>query len=350
MKKGNIKVMWFKKFLLLIFLVLLFPKVIIFADNVQAIDIIGAGATFPQPVIEAWAHSYHKQTGIKVNYQGIGSGGGIKQAQERVVDFGASDKPLTSEELRKYNLIQFPFIIGAVVLTYNLPGLENISLNFDHKAICDIYLGKINNWNDPYLKKLNPNVKFPNLPIIVVRRSEASGTTWLFTTYLSKTCTEWKERVGAGTSVNWVVGIGAKGNPGVTNYVKMNPGAIGYVEFIYAKQNNLPMAKILNRDGTYFITPSVKSMQAAARNIKWELEKDFFADLTYQEGKDSYPITGASFVILPLDKPNAKEVVRFFKWAFEKGDDIAERLYYIPLPNNLVKLIYKYWEMYKIKN
>ena len=315
----------------------------------QATELTGAGATFPQPVILAWAYQYYKQTKVKINYQGIGSGGGIRQAQERTVDFGTSDKPLTSEELRKYSLIQFPFIIGAVVITYNLPGLKNISLNFDHKAICEIYLGKINNWNDPYLRKINSNVKLPDLPITVVRRSDASGTTWLFTTYLNKACKAWKEKVGAGTSVNWPVGIGAKGNPGVTNYVKRTPGAIGYVEFIYAKQNNLPMAKLLNADGTAFVKPTIKSMQSAAGNVKWKIEKDFFADLTYQPGKTSYPITGASFVLLPVDKPKAKEVTKFFKWVFEKGDNIAKGLYYIPLPDNLVKLIYSYWEINKIK-
>jgi len=314
----------------------------------QAIELTGAGATFPQPVIEAWAHEYYKLTKVKINYQGIGSGGGIKQAQERTVDFGASDKPLTSEELRKYNLVQFPFIIGAVVITYNLPELKNISLNLDHKAICDIYLGKIKNWNDPYLKKLNPKVNLPERPIVVVRRSDGSGTTWLFTTYLSKACPEWGEKVGAGTSVNWPVGIGAKGNPGVTNYVKQNVGAIGYVEFIYAKQNNLPMANLLNAERSAFVTPSVKSMQSATSNAKWKLENDFFMDLTFQPGKNSYPITGASFILIPLDKPNAKEVTKFFKWTFERGSKIAEDLYYIPLPKNLVHLIYKYWEKHKI--
>lgn len=314
----------------------------------QATELTGAGATFPQPVILAWAYQYYKQTKVKINYQGIGSGGGIRQAQERIVDFGASDKPLTSEELRKYNLVQFPDIIGAVVITYNLPGSKNFLLNLDHKAICDIYLGKIKNWNDPYLKKLNPKVNLPDLPIIVVRRSDASGTSWLFTTYLSKACSEWKEKVGAGTAVNWPVGIGAKGNPGVTNYVKQNIGTIGYVEFIYAKQNNLSMANLLNADGTAFVKPSIKSMQAAASNAKWEIEKDFFVDLTYQPGKNSYPITGASYILIPLDNPKAKEVTKFFKWAFEKGDKIAENLYYIPLPDKLVHLIYKYWEIYEI--
>lgn len=343
-----VKVKMGKSVVLFILFIFLFLQNYLFNSSVWAVDLTGAGATFPQPVIEAWSYTYHKKTEIKVNYQGIGSGGGIRQAQEKVVDFGLSDRPLTSEELRTYNLIQFPFIIGAVVITYNIPELKNVSLNLDHKAICDIYLGKINKWNDPYLKNLNPKVNLPDLPITVVRRSEGSGTTWLFTTYLSKACGEWKEKVGAGTSVNWPVGIGAKGNPGVTNYVKRTPGAIGYVEFIYAKQNNLPMAKLLNADGNTFVFPSVKSMQAAAANVKWKIENDFYADLTYQPGKNSYPITGASFVLLPVDKPKAKEVVKFFKWAFEEGDRIAEKLHYIPLPDNLVNLIQKYWKIHKV--
>lgn len=329
-----------------IFFIFLF---LIFYGNSSALDLTGAGATFPQPVIETWSKEYYKLTGVKINYQGIGSGGGIKQAQSKIVDFGLSDKPLTSKELREYNLIQFPFIIGAVVITYNVPNLENISINLDYKAICDIYLGKIIKWNDPYLKNLNPKIKLPDLPINVIRRSDASGTTWLFTTYLSKACSEWREKIGAGTSVNWPVGIGAKGNPGVTNYIKQSIGSIGYVEFIYAKQNNLPMAKILNKDESIFIFPSTKSMQKAASNVKWNILEDFYVDLTYQPGKDSYPITGASFAIIPLDKPNVKEVIKFFEWTFEKGDKIAEDLYYVPLPDNVVKQIYKYWEKYNLK-
>lgn len=338
-----------KLFEILIYLFLfIFSFLLIFQNKTLfALELTGAGATFPQPVLEAWAYEYYKKTGVKINYQGIGSGGGIKQVQSKTVDFGGSDKPLTSKELRKYNLIQFPEIIGSVVITYNLPGLR-IPLNFDHRAICEIYLGRITKWNDPYLQRLNPKVKLPNLPITVVRRSEGSGTTWLFTTYLSKSCREWAEKVGAGTSVNWPVGIGAKGNPGVANYVKTTSGAIGYVEYTYAKQNNLPMGNLLNRDGTAFVAPSVKTMQAAAAHAKWRIENDFYMDLTYQKGRDSYPITGASYILVPTDNPKAKEVIKFFKWAFEEGDNIANSLYYIPLPDSLVKLIYKYWKMYNL--
>ena len=319
-----------------------------FAKIGFALELTGAGATFPQPVIQAWAWEYYRHTGIKISYEGIGSGGGIRQAESKTVDFGASDKPLKSEELRKYDLIQFPDIIGAVVITYNLPSLKHLSIKLTNKAVCEIFLGKIKKWNDPYLKKLNPGIKLPNLPITVVRRSDGSGTTWLFTTYLSKACREWKKRVGAGTSVNWTVGIGAKGNPGVTNYVKETPGAIGYVEYTYAKQNNLPMAKLLNRDGNHFVTPCIKSMQAAASHAKWDPKKDFYMDLTYKHGYNSYPITGVSFILLPYKGKHAKDVTRFFKWAYTYGDSIAENLDYIPLPDSLVKLIFKYWKSYKV--
>lgn len=334
------------KFFILPFLTLYF--LMFYLCDLRAAKITGAGATFPQPVIQAWAYEYHKKTGIKVNYQGIGSGGGIQQAQSKTVDFGVTDKPLASDELKRYNLAQFPIVIGAVVITYNLPGLKNYSINLDHKAICDIYLGKIKSWNDPYLKKLNPEINLPNLSIVVVRRSDASGTTWLFTNYLSKACEEWKTKVGTGTSVNWPVGIGAKGNPGVMNYIKQNPGSIGYVEYTYAKQNKLPVAKILNRDKNNFVLPTIQTMQEAASFAKWSLEKHFYADLTYQPGKNSYPITGASFVLLVKDSKKAKEVTKFFKWCFENGDGIAESLDYIYLPRNLKNMIYKYWELHKV--
>jgi len=317
-------------------------------STARALELTGAGATFPQPVIQAWAYRYYQLTGIKVSYEGIGSGGGIRQAESKTVDFGASDKPLKSRELRKYDLAQFPDIIGAVVITYNLPGLQGVSLRLDGKAVCEIFMGKIKNWDSPYLKKLNPGIKLPDLPITVVRRSDGSGTTWLFTTYLSKACRAWRKKVGAGTSVNWPVGIGAKGNPGVTNYVKRTIGAIGYVEYTYAKQNRLPMAKLMNRDHTHFVSPCVRTMQAAASHAKWDPKKDFYMDLTYKPGWNSYPITGVSFILLPLDNPHKKQVTRFFKWAYENGDTIAEQLNYIPLPRKLVKMIYHYWKTYGV--
>ncbi len=309
-----------------------------------ALEITGAGATFPYPLYSKWAFHFEKETGNKVNYQAIGSGGGIRQITNRTVDFGASDAPLKPEELRKNNLIQFPTVIGAVVITYNVPEIGKTSLNLDGKAICDIYLGKIKKWNDPYLKQLNPNVNLPDRNIVVVHRSDGSGTTWIFTNWLTKVCPEWKEKVGFGTSVKWPTGVGGKGNEGVTNYVKRSQGGIGYVEYIYAKQNNLPMAKIKNREGV-FVEPSLKTIQSAASYAKWDKSKDFYQILTDQPGKESYPIAGATFILLAKDQPErSKKATTFFKWAYEKGDKYAEELNYVPMPANVKKLIFEYWK------
>lgn len=308
-----------------------------------ALEISGAGATFPYPIYSKWAYYFEKETGNKVNYQSIGSGGGIRQIINRTVDFGASDAPLTPEELRKNNLLQFPTVIGADVITYNVPELGRTVINLDQKAVCDIYLGKIKKWNDPYLKQLNPNVNLPDRNIVVVHRSDGSGTTWIFTNWLSKVCPEWKQRVGFGTSVKWPTGVGGKGNEGVTNYVKRSQGGIGYVEYIYAKQNNLPVARIKNREGV-FVEPSVKTIQSAAAYARWDKSKDFYEVLTDQPGRDSYPIAGATFILLTKDQPErSKKATTFFKWAYEKGDKYAEELNYIPMPTNVKKLIFEYW-------
>lgn len=312
--------------------------------NVLAIEVTGAGATFPYPVYSKWAYEWNRATGNKVNYQSIGSGGGIRQIINRTVDFGASDAPLTPEELNKHGLLQFPTVIGADVIIYNVPELGKTTINLDPKAVCEIYMGKIKKWNDPYLKQLNPNVNLPDRNIVVVHRSDGSGTTWIFTNWLSKTCPEWKEKVGFGTSVNWPTGVGGKGNEGVTNYVKRSQGGIGYVEYIYAKQNNLPMARIKNKDGV-FVEPSVKSIQAAAGHAKWDKSKHFYEVLTDQPGKDTYPIAGATFILLAKDQPErSKKATTFFKWAFENGDKYAEELNYIPLPKSVKNLIFEYWK------
>ncbi|GBC88896.1 Phosphate-binding protein PstS [bacterium HR13] len=314
------------------------------AGTALAVEITGAGATFPYPVYSKWAYYFEKETGNKVNYQSIGSGGGIRQITNRTVDFGASDAPLEPQELQKHNLLQFPTVIGAVVLTYNVPEIGKRVINLDQKAVCDIYLGKIKKWNDPYLKQLNPNVNLPDRNIVVVHRSDGSGTTWIFTNWLSKVCPEWKEKVGFGTSVKWPAGVGGKGNEGVTNYVKRSQGGIGYVEYIYAKQNNLPMARIKNREGN-FVEPSVKTIQNAAAYAKWEKSKHFYEVLTDQPGKDTYPISGATFILLSKDQPErSKKATTFFKWAYEKGDKYAEELNYIPMPQNVKKLIFEYWK------
>ncbi|MEZ0323884.1 MAG: phosphate ABC transporter substrate-binding protein PstS [Hydrogenothermaceae bacterium] len=309
-----------------------------------AVEITGAGATFPYPVYSAWSYKYQQETGNKLNYQSIGSGGGIRQIENRTVDFGASDAPLTPKELNEKKLLQFPAIIGGVVPTYNLPEVGNTQLNFDGKALCYIYLGKITKWNDPYLQQLNPGVKLPDREITVVRRSDGSGTTFLWTNYLSKVCPEWEKQVGYGTSVNWPVGIGGKGNEGVANYVKRFRGAIGYVEFVYTEQNKLPAGKIKNRDGK-FVAASIETFQAAAANAKWDKNQHFYYILTDQPGKDSYPITGASFILLAKDRPeSSKKAVQFFNWAFKNGDQEAIRLHYVPLPENVKNMIREYWK------
>lgn len=285
--------------------------------TVFAVDITGAGATFPYPLYSAWAFMYEKVTGSKVNYQSIGSGGGIRQIDNRTVDFGASDAPLTPKQVEEKGLVQFPTVIGGVVVVYNLPLPKDQQLKLDQKAICNIYLGKITKWNDPYLLSLNPGLKLPDRNITVVRRSDGSGTTWIWTNYLSKVCPEWEKQVGFGTSVNWPVGIGGKGNEGVANYVKRFPGAIGYVEYVYAKQNNIAYASLKNRAGN-FVLPSVESFQAAAANAKWDKKQHFYYVLTDQDGKDSYPVTGATFVLVAKDRPeSSKKVIAFFDWALK---------------------------------
>lgn len=309
-----------------------------------AVEITGAGSTFVYPILSAWSYQYEKVTGNKVNYQSIGSGGGIRQIENRTVDFGASDAPLTPKDLSEKKLLQFPVIIGGVVPTYNLPDVGNTQLNFDGKALCDIYMGKIKKWNDPYLQQLNPGVKLPDRDITVVRRSDGSGTTWIWTNYLSKVCPDWGKQIGYGTSVNWPVGIGGKGNEGVSNYVKRFRGSIGYVEYIYAKQNNLPAGKVKNREGN-FVAPSIESFQSAAANAKWDKKQHFYYVLTDQPGKNSYPITGAVFVLLTKDKPeSSKKAVQFFDWAFKNGDQEATRLNYVPLPQDVKNLIREYWK------
>jgi phosphate transport system substrate-binding protein len=310
---------------------------------IAGVTITGAGSTFVYPIMSAWAYAYEKATGNKVNYQSIGSGGGIRQIENRTVDFGASDAPLTPEELNQKKLFQFPVVIGGVVPTYNLPEVKQ-PLNFDGKALCDIYMGKITKWNDPYLQQLNPGVNLPDRPITVVHRSDGSGTTWIWTNYLSKVCPEWKEKVGYGTSVNWPTGVGGKGNEGVANYTKRMRGAIGYVEYIYAKQNNMPAGKVKNREGN-FVAPSMESFQAAAANAKWDKKKHFYEVLTDQPGKNSYPVTGAVFVLLAKDKlESSKKSVNFFDWVFTNGDQEATRLNYIPMPQNVKDLIRSYWK------
>ena len=312
----------------------------------------GAGATFPYPVYVNWAKEYEKESGVKVNYQGIGSGGGIRQVTERTVDFGGSDKILSPAELDKRRLYQFPAIIGSITVVYNLPGVGDGEIKLSNQAACDIFLGKISYWDSEEIKRDNPNVKLPHQRITVIHRAEGSGTTWNFTYWLSEVCPEWKEKVGFGKVVNWPTGIGAKGNAGVTNYVKQTPGAIGYVEYAYKEQNNLSASQLQTREGN-FIKPSQESFKSAAAHAQWKKEEHFYLEgnLILQPGKESWPLTAASVILLPREKKERnKLVIDFFNWAFEKGDGIAQRLGYVPLPESTKELVRQYWQETVLKD
>ncbi len=304
----------------------------------------GAGATFPYPVYSAWAYEYSKVAGVRLNYQSIGSGGGIKQISERTVDFGASDKPLAPEELRKDNLLQFPAVIGGVVLVVNIPGVKSGDLKLDATTTCGIFMGEINSWNDAKIKALNKELNLPAGAITVVRRSDGSGTTAIFTDYLNNVCPAWKTKVGSGTSVNWPTGIGGKGNEGVANYVKRTASSIGYVEFAYAKQNNMVHAKLKNKAGT-FVEPGFESFEDAAKTGAFDPKKDFHLWLTDAPGKNAWPIAGATFILLAADRKDAdSRVVKFFDWAFANGDAKAKELVYVPLPETLKDKVRGYWK------
>lgn len=304
----------------------------------------GAGATFPYPVYSAWANEYNKITGMKLNYQSIGSGGGIKQITERTVDFGASDKPLKPEELAKDNLLQFPAVIGGVVLVINIPGIKAGELRLDSDAVCKIYMGEIKNWSDPKIKGMNPKLNLPTSEITVVHRSDGSGTTAIFTDYLSAVCPAWKEKVGAGTSVSWPAGIGGKGNEGVTNYVQQQKNSIGYVEFAYAKQNNLSHTMLKNQAGA-FVEPSFESFEDSAATASFDPAKHFYLWLNNAPGKKAWPIAGATFILLAKEKKNTNiKVVKFYEWAFNNGDNKAKELIYVPLPKSLKAKVEGYWK------
>ncbi len=304
----------------------------------------GAGASFPYPVYSAWANEYSKVSGVKLNYQSIGSGGGIKQITERTVDFGASDKPLKPEELAKDNLLQFPAVIGGVVTVVNIPGVKSGDMKLDPETVCKIYMGEIKKWTDPKIKNLNPKLNLPDTDITVVHRSDGSGTTAIFTDYLSDVCPVWKEKVGAGTSVSWPVGIGGKGNEGVANYVKQQANSVGYVEFAYAKQNDLTYTNLKNHAGT-FVEPSFESFEDAAATASFDPKKDFYLWLNDAPGKKAWPIAGATFILLAKEKKESNiRVVKFYDWAFKNGDAKAKELIYIPLPKPLKDKIQAYWK------
>jgi phosphate transport system substrate-binding protein len=310
-----------------------------------ASDITGAGATFPFPVYSKWADAYKKETGKGLNYQSIGSGAGIKQIQAKTVTFGATDAPLKAEQLEKDGLVQWPMVMGAIVPVMNLDGIKPGELVLSGELLAGIYLGNIKKWDDPAIAKLNPKLKLPAEAITVVRRSDGSGTTFNFTDYLSKTSADWKTKVGTGTAVEWPVGVGAKGNEGVAGNVGQTRNSIGYVEYAYAKQNNLTTASMINKAGKT-VQPTIAAFQAAAANADWAKAPGYYVILTDQPGDASWPITAATFILMhkdATDKAASQEAIKFFRWAFQKGDKMAEELDYIPMPDPVVKLIEKTW-------
>ncbi|MCB1897872.1 phosphate ABC transporter substrate-binding protein PstS [Cognatazoarcus halotolerans] len=317
------------------------------ATTAYAADITGAGASFPAPVYAKWADAYQKATGNKLNYQSIGSGGGIKQITAKTVDFGASDKPLKPEDLEKGGMVQFPTVIGGVVPVVNVEGIKPGQLKLTGDVLANIYLGKINKWNDPAIVALNPGLKLPEQDIGVVRRADGSGTTFIFTNYLSKVSGEWKEKVGEGSSVQWPLGLGGKGNEGVSAFVQRLPGSIGYVEYSYALQNKLPHTQLKNKDGV-FVQPDQAAFKAAAAGADWS--HSFYEIITEQPGKATWPISGATFILMHKvqDKPTqGTEVLKFFDWAYANGDEMASKLDYVPLPKATVDLIKASWAQIK---
>ena len=312
--------------------------------SAKAADVTGAGASFPAPIYAKWADAYQKATGNRINYQSIGSGGGIKQITAKTVDFGASDMPLKPEVLDKDGLMQFPSVIGGEVLVVNLPGIKPGQLKLTGPVVADIYLGKITKWDDKAITSLNPGLALPASDIGVVRRADGSGTTFIFTNYLSKVSPEWKQKVGEGTAVQWPVGLGGKGNEGVSAFVQRLPGSIGYVEYAYSLQNKMTYTLLQNADGNY-PAPSDVTFKAAAAKADWT-KSSFYEILTNQAGKDAWPITGATFILMHKvqDKPaQAAEVLKFFEWAYKNGGKLADELDYVPLPESLVKLIHASW-------
>lgn len=313
------------------------------ATLAQAATISGAGATFPAPVYAKWAENYKAQTGTSLNYQAIGSGGGIKQINAKTVDFGASDKPLKPDDLASGGLVQFPTVIGGVVPVVNLPGVSAGQLKLTGAQIADIYRGVIKKWNDPLIAKTNPGVNLPNLPITVVHRSDGSGTSFLFTSYLSMKAPRWAAQVGANDAVQWPTGIGGKGNDGVAAFVRQTAGSIGYVEYAYAKQNGLTYTLLQNKSGK-FVAPTADNFAAAAAGAKWQSAPGFYLLLLDQAGANAWPITGATFILMHTKQANAddgREVLKFFDWAYRNGDGAADQLDYVPLPASVKDLIRK---------
>jgi phosphate transport system substrate-binding protein len=311
----------------------------------SAADISGAGATFPYPLYAKWADTYKKDTGIGLNYQSIGSGGGIKQIQQKTVTFGASDMPLEPKQLNASGLVQFPTVVGGDVPVVNLDGVKPGDLVLDGPTLANIFLGKITKWDDPAIQKLNPKVKLPSNAIVVVHRSDGSGTTFIFTNYLSKVSQDWADNVGASTSVEWPAGIGAKGNEGVSNNVIQTKGAIGYVEYAYAKENKMTSVDMINKDGKV-VAPDAAAFQAAAAHADWAHSDSYYVILTDPPGPDTWPIAGATFILMYKQPPNVDNTaaaLKFFDWAYTNGGKMAEDLDYVPLPPAVIAQIKQTW-------
>ncbi len=314
-----------------------------FSPLAQAQDVTGAGASFPAPLYSKWAADYNKATGVRINYQSVGSGAGMKQIEAKTVDFGASDAPLTDAELQAKGLVQFPTVIGGIIPVVNIAGIKAGELKLTGPVLADIYLNKISNWNDPAIKALNPGLNLPDAPIAQVRRADGSGTSFNFTNYLSKVSPEWKSKVGEGTAVNWPVGAGGKGNEGVAAFVTRLPNSIGYVEYAYVKQNKMTYALLQNSAGAY-PQPNDDAFKAAAAGAQWD--KSFYQILTNQPGKDAWPIAAATFIMMhkSQDKPEkASASLKFFEWTYKNGDKTADDLDYVPMPATVKTAIEKSW-------
>ncbi len=315
------------------------------ADRASAQTINGAGASFPYPLYSQWAYKYNETVGVKINYQSIGSGGGIAQIKAETVDYGASDAPLAKSELDGSGLIQFPMVMGGVTPVVNIKGITEGQLKLTGDVLARIYLGEIKKWNDPRIAAVNPGLKLPATAISVVHRADGSGTTWIFTNYLEKTSAGWKSKVGSGTAVEWPAGIGGKGNEGVAINVQRINGAIGYVEYAYALQNKLAYVSMQNKAGE-FVNPTIETFQSAAANADWTKSPGFYVVLTDQPGKESWPITGATFILLRKGQDSAQKantMLSFFQWCYEHGDQMAVNLHYVPMPENVVSLVYDQW-------
>ena len=317
--------------------------------NAAASTINGAGASFPHPIYAKWAEEYRNETGRQINYQAIGSGGGIRQITAKTVDFGATDAPMDAERLDKEGLIQFPMVMGSIVPVINVPGIEPGELKLTGPVLADIFLGKIKNWNDTRIAELNEGVKLPNQPIYVVHRSDGSGTTFNFTDFLSQVSEEWNEKIGVNTDITWpreATTIGGNGNAGVANFVGRTRGAIGYVEYAFAKQNDLVHTQLQSRDGK-FLQPTMDTFQAAAANADWDNAPGFKLLLNNQPGADSWPMTAATFILMHKDQPDAEKaqkIVDFFQWSYDNGNDMAEELDYIPMPQSVVEMVVDVWK------